>query len=433
MEELGTPLGGIEDQEDVEAEAAEPEPEPEPEPSPPPPQPEIGPPEPPPPPPPPEKPEGFWEEARWKLGLRTYEFARVNTTESRQETFAIGARLGFRSGRWKDRVRVGAAVYTSQRVHGPEDRDGLSMLRPRQIGLTALGEAWVGVQLTEGVEARVGRQAFDLPYLNRNDSRMIPNTFEGIGMLGNFESGRFVAGHVTRMKARGAGHFDSLSRVAGADIDRGVTLLGAAYEPADGLQIGALNLANWDIMNLFYAEARWTYTLPADLGVQLAVQFTDQRSIGREAIGRFATHQLGVQVATSFQNFLLTAAWAITDDDARIRSPWGGRPSFVSLMRSDFDRAGQRAWLLGISYDLGRIGWDGWSGFVNFAHGTDALDPTLGLRFEDEREIDVTLDYRPESGAFEGVWFRLRGAWLDTGGRRTARDIRLIVNYDLPL
>ena len=235
------------------------------------------------------------------------------------------------------------------------------------------------------------------------------------------------------MKPRGAGHFDPASRATGAPLDRGLTMLGAAFVPAQGLQIGALNLTNWDVMNVFYTEARWTYTLPRGLGLQLALQFTDQRSIGEEAIGSFSTHQLGVQVATSFRNVLFTGAWAITDDDARIRSPWGGRPSFLSLMRSDFDGAGQRAWTIGASYDFGQIGWDGWSGFVNVARGTDARDPMTGLRFEDEREVDVTLDYRPEGGLFDGVWFRVRGAWLDAGGSRTARDIRVIVNYDLPL
>ena len=373
----------------------------------------------------------FWKEAEWQLGLRAYEFARLNGDQSRKETFAVGGRLGFTSGAWQERVRVGAALYTSQRVHGPEDRDGLSMLRPRQTGVTALAEAWLGVELAEGVELRAYRQALDFPYLNGNDSRMIPNTFEALVVQGRREDNLFALGHVTRMKPRDSGHFDSVSRVAGAELDRGLSLAGFQWEPLDGVSIGAGDLFAWDVFNVFYTDASWTHSWAADVGTQIAVQWTHQHSVGREALGAFTTHQAGVKLAVSHRGAILSAAWSSTDSEAGIRSPWGGVPGFLSLMRSDFDGAGQRGWLVGLSYDFGRLGWEGFTGLVKVARGEGARDPVANIRLSREREVDVTLDYRPENGRWHGLWLRLRVGWLDSGATRTARDVRILLNYDL--
>jgi hypothetical protein len=375
----------------------------------------------------------FLRDAEWEVRLRLYEFARLNVDASRQETLAVGARVGFTSGLWRDRVRVGGALHTSQRVHGPRDRDGLGMLRSAQTGVTALGEAWVGVELAEGVELRAYRQALDLPYLNGNDSRMIPNTFEALMVQGRGEYHAFAVGHVTRMKPRDEGHFDSMTRVAGADRDRGLSVVGARFEPWEGFEFGAIDLLAWDAMNVVYSEARLTHTLASGLGLQLALQWTWQHSVGRAVLGDFATYQGAAKLSVSYEGIVVSAAWGSTDTDAGIRSPWGGRPGFLSLMRSDFDRAGERSWLVGISYDFARIGWSNWSGFARFAKGSGARDTGTGAQLLDDSEVDVTLDYRPEDGRWHGLWLRLRAGWLDSNARREARDIRLIVNYDLPI
>ena len=75
--------------------------------------------------------------------------------------------------------------------------------------------------------------------------------------------------------------------------------------------------------------------------------------------------------------------WALaqdtTDEEARIRSPFGSYPGYVSLMQKDFNRAGEDAWLLGFSYDFTKIRLKGLSAFTNFASGYDAIDPGTGL------------------------------------------------------
>jgi hypothetical protein len=101
-------------------------------------------------------------------------------------------------------------------------------------------------------------------------------------------------------------------------------------------------------------------------------------------------------------------------------------------MQKDFDRAGEAGWLVGLSYDFAGLGARGWSAFFNFARGTGARDSGTGKALPDEREYDLTVDYRPKDGLLSGFWLRLRGSWLQEGAAssRLGTQVRCIVNYE---
>jgi len=70
----------------------------------------------------------------------------------------------------------------------------------------------------------------------------------------------------------------------------------------------------------------------------------------------------------------------------------------------------------------------------NYAHGFSARDPATGKTLSDESEVDVTVDYRIQSGWLRGFWIRLRNGYVDfdrKGG--SINDTRLIINYELPI
>jgi len=47
-----------------------------------------------------------------------------------------------------------------------------------------LGEAYADIRFVDDVHLYVGRKAYDTPFINRNDTRMTPNTFEAIVLMG---------------------------------------------------------------------------------------------------------------------------------------------------------------------------------------------------------------------------------------------------------
>ena len=68
-------------------------------------------------------------------------------TTARVEAWALGGALSYQSGWFLDHFSVGAVLYTSQRLYGPDDRDGTLLLKPGQQGYTVVGQLYGRVKL----------------------------------------------------------------------------------------------------------------------------------------------------------------------------------------------------------------------------------------------------------------------------------------------
>jgi hypothetical protein len=378
----------------------------------------------------------FWRDSRVYVRPRSYYFDRERENTADSVAAAYGGWLAFRSGAWRDRFQANGTLFTTQRAYGPNDKDGTLLLGEGQEGFWVLGEANAEVGIAEGLGARLYRQSLNLPYVNRSDSRMVPNTFEAYTLTHN-PGGRwaYLVSHVRQMKLRNSDDFVSMSEAAGfADRDEPMTLGGARFELADNLDVGATYQYAWEFIETFYAEANGVWGIGEELDLRVGVQYTGQESVGDEIGGRFDTSVYGGKVAASYRSATLTLAFTSTDD-TRIRNPFGGYPGYLSLMIQSFNRAEEDGWLAGFSYDFSRIGVPGLSGFVNYADGDT---PDSGpLASPDQWELDVTVDYRFQSRPLKGLWVRARAATLDQDddapGANDVDDLRLIVNYEVPI
>jgi hypothetical protein len=375
----------------------------------------------------------FWRDSRLYLRPRGYYFERQRDDAPDSVAAAYGGWLGFRSGAWRERVRIETALYTTQRAYGPDDKDGTGLLGEGQQGFWVLGEASAELRLTDTLSTKLYRQTFNLPYLNRNDSRMVPNTFEAYTLKKKPAHGwALLASHVRQMKTRTSDDFVSMSEAAGfRDRDEPLTVAAFSVEPGRLFNAGATWQYAWAFMQTWYGEANLLTYAGDDLALRFGIQYTDQRSVGDEIGGDFDTHVYGGKVAAGMGGAVLTAAFTSTGD-VRIRNPYGGYPGYLSLMISSFNRAEEDAWLVGLSYDFGQIGLPGLSGFVNYAEGDT---PDAGAAASpDQEEFDVTLDYRFTGPLLEGLWLRGRAAFLDRDdgvpGGGDVTDYRVILNYE---
>lgn len=377
----------------------------------------------------------FWRDTSLLLQLRTYYLNSDNDDISKNEAWAIGGWLDYKSGFWKNFLQIGLVGYTSQKLYGPEDRDGTGLLEPGQKSFSVLGQAYLDLRIIDDLNLRLYRQTFNLPYLNKNDSRMVPNTFEAYALKGiGLHKTDFIVANVTKMKTRNSSTFDCMSEIIDPDYScKGLTTAGARYTFSQGSDIGAISLYSWDLWNTFYAEANATWEPSVNTDIRLSLQHTDQHSVGDELDGNFDTYVFGGKAAASYQGAIMTFAFSTTGSGNGIRSPYGGYPGYLSLMVSDFDRADEDAWLVGFSYDLKYLGWDGLSLFTNYARGNT---PDSGVNASpDQEEIDLTVDYRFKSDFLKGVWLRVRGAYLDQDGQEgiDVKELRAIINYELPI
>jgi len=323
----------------------------------------------------------FFRDTKIDVNLRTYYLNQKKFDDSHAEALAGGGALTYRSGWLLDRLSIGATLYVSEPLYAPADRDGTSLLQDGQRGYAVLGQLYARVKLFEGQFLNLYRQTYDTPYMNRNDNRITPNTFEGYslqGTVGGKDGGtalRYGVGYMTKIKERTSDMFVSMSRQAGAAVDRGVGVLGALFSHGEA-SIGAIDYYSEDIINIGYAEAKYVWSLPHDVGVLFAAQYTDERSVGGDLLKGygFRTDQLGVKTEASYAGAVLTLAYTRVGGGTDIQTPWSGTPGYTSAMVQSFNRAGQQAFLANASYDFSRLGAQGLTVYALYVRGWDRID-----------------------------------------------------------
>jgi len=73
----------------------------------------------------------------------------------------------------------------SQPAYAPDSRDGTGLLGPGQTSITVPGQAWAQLRYKDYVLLTGHRQLVNQGWVNPQDNRMIPNTFEGVTVTGD--------------------------------------------------------------------------------------------------------------------------------------------------------------------------------------------------------------------------------------------------------
>src|SRR5206468_3847716 len=130
------------------------------------------------------------KDTKFEFNLRTFYLDRSDFSGAEKQAWAIGGWVGVKTGYFLDHIAFGATVYTSNPIYAPDDRDGTLLLAPGQNGYTVLGEFYAELRIVKDVGITVGAKGYDTPFINRNDTRMTPNTFEAIVLQGRTELGK---------------------------------------------------------------------------------------------------------------------------------------------------------------------------------------------------------------------------------------------------
>jgi hypothetical protein len=368
--------------------------------------------------------EPFLRDSILSLEPRFY-YRRLDDGNGVHEAFAGGGAMIFESGWWRETIQLGIGGYTTQPLATGHDPGATGLLTPNGDGLVVLGQAWAKLRL-EPATATLFRQEMELPFINGDDTRMIPNMFEAYRVdVKPSDVFRFGLAYVTREKTKTSAEFRPMSEVAGVPgVNRGTSVAGFLLGATDTAYIGAVNELTWDLLNIAYVEAGKTWRFSNGVELRGELQFVDQQSVGDELLGGFATQLYGASLTASYGSAVLSMAFTSTADGSKILRPFGGVPAFNSLMISDFDGAGENSWGVGLSYDFARIGLTGVKAFASYAHGELPAN-------QHEDEIDATVDYRIDRGALRNFWLRLRYAYNTPSNQPATEDFRLILNYTL--
>jgi hypothetical protein len=377
----------------------------------------------------------FLRDATYRVRLRSRYRNRRNFDDGRTETWAGGGSFAFRSGWWREMVRTELEYFTSQKLKGDKDRDGAQYLEPGQHGFGVLGIANLQLRWREWTLTGY-RQYLDLPYLNGNDSRMVPNTFEAVTARYGTDTFDFIGGHTWRIKPRDSDEFESYPETQGVDKDRGISFLALKGNPTESTYAGLFGYYGRDLGTVVYTEGSYVRELTSELEARIETQATHLSTAGDAYLDRgadFTAWFAGVRVSASWQGWLIGLAATHMDDDGQIRGRFGSNPSYLDRMQHGFTRAGEEAVGLNVNYNLGRCGLPGWKVHADVTQGWGAKDE-LAVDLGDRLETGLTIDYRPEEGRLFGFWFRVRGSVLyDDEADRTQNEVRVELQYDFDL
>ena len=387
----------------------------------------------------------FFRDTKLDVNLRTYYFYQdnyPNTNPEVNEAWAIGGALSYKSGWFLNHLGLGAVFYASEPLYGPEGRDGTELLKPGQKGYAVLGQVYGRVKLIEDHFLNLYRYEYNTPFINKYDGRMTPKTFEGYtfqGASGGRDGApgfRYGGGYITKIKERDSEDFVWMSRDAGAPVNTGVEF-GGVLLSLGRFSIGAIDYYCEDVINIGYAEAKYTWPVNQKLGLLFAAQFTDQRSMGDDLLKgySFSVNQVGLKTEMSYGGALFSLAFTTASSGADLQNPWSSYPGYTSVQVQDFNRAKEKAFLVKAAYDFRPLGLEGVTAYALFVHGWDRINPSTGRDVSNENELDLDLQWKPKSGFFKDFWPRFRYAVVHEheGQERYIHDFRIILNYDFSL
>jgi hypothetical protein len=144
--------------------------------------------------------------------------------------------------------------------------------------------------------------------------------------------------------------------------------------------LGAIEYYSQDILNIFYAEAKYGVSFGSGFNAIGAAQFVDQRSTGQNLLtggNYFATNQFGAKVDLGYQTGILTLGYSVVNPTFAIQTPWSANPFYTDGQIQAFNRAGEQAFMAGLSYIFTPIGLPGVAASVFYFNGSTSA-PAAG-------------------------------------------------------
>jgi hypothetical protein len=387
----------------------------------------------------------LWDDASALLHLRSYYLDRSNPAPPNNVAWAGGGWAGYETGWLYDVLQLGVVGYTSQPLWAPASTDGTLLLKPGQYGYWTVGEAYASLRYKHQIFT-AWRQHLDELEVNPQDDRMTPNLFEAYALRGTVGRVAYFAGYVTRMKLRGQSEFDNMAQTAVNQYGRGESV------PSQGLYLGVLRYTPIhtlalrgsvyhvpDILSSGYGDVTWAAPMPARMKLVLSSNLMVQGSSSDTLIGKpFSTWSGGARAILGWEDATVWTAYMQTGSASPYRTPYGQWIGYGKQITKDFDRANERAFQIGVTYDFDGLGLAGLNFRGSATMGSGALNPDTGAYLVQNTEFDLDLEYRfaekewPDWLKPLAVRGRMAQVQTNLDGRASAiSEYRLILNYEV--
>ncbi|WGV21630.1 OprD family porin [Pseudomonas putida] len=390
----------------------------------------------------------FFEDSTATFETRNMYFNRdfrdgTSAQQSKRDEWAQGFILNFESGYTDGTVGFGldALGMLGIKLDSSPDRTDTGLLPTHDDGKAADEYSKLGltgkVKISQ-TELKIGTLIPELPTLQPNDGRILPQTFEG-GLLTSKEVKglTFTGGRLDKAKDRNDTNWEDLAlnnkngRFGGSFSADNLDLAGLDYQFTDRIT-GSYHFAQLDDIYRQHfigmvATQPWG---PGTFGADLRLAVSDDA--GAAKAGNIDNTTVNGMLSYALGGHKVSAAWQQLSGDSAFPYVDGADPYLVNFVQiNDFAGADERSWQARYDYNFAALGVPGLTFMTRYISGDNVSRAAGGEGKEWER--DTEMKYVVQSGPLKNVAVRLRNATFRSNFARDADEVRLLVSYSLAL
>jgi len=301
-------------------------------------------------------------------------------------------------------ISVAATVFISQKISslsGDKNKGEVNgdFFDANQDSFTYLGEAYIDYGY-KNVHLRIGRQKLDTPLNDRDDIRMLPNTFEAaMAGFGGITDTILVAGYINSWAGYDSGDDISKFKDLPGDVDtsgkhgKGVILAGVMNESIDNVELQAWYYDFDKATGIIYADAVYGTEYASGLGVEAAVQYGNYAEKYSSTI---EGDVYGGLLSLGYEGVALVAAFNMVEasDGKYITIGWGGGPYFTSMEEWTIDGMNDgEAYVFGAEVDVSKILIEGLSLAYGYGKFNGNAQTTSGSSKVEEHDLIVSYAF----------------------------------------
>ncbi|MGE8496828.1 MAG: OprD family porin [Pseudomonas sp.] len=381
----------------------------------------------------------FIDDSKASVELRNFYFNRDFRQEGareKAEEWAQGFLLRLESGYTEGTVgfgidalgMLGVKLDSGDGTAGsgllPADRSGGSQDEYAKLGLT-------GKVKVSNSTLKVGALHFRSPIVSANDSRLLPQTFQG-ALLNVQEVDNLIVqgGKINRIKANNSTDYTEMSANRIGGTSDSFVFGGADYKITPALTAGLHYGKLEDIYQQYYGTL--SHLLPlgegqsfkTDLRYATSREDGNFRDIDNRAFGAMFTYSLGGHaVGAGYQR--------MSGDDPfpYIASSDPFLVNFVQI--NDFANIDERSWQVRYDYNFAAMGIPGLTFMTRYISGDNVQVGASNGGKEWERNTDI--GYVFQEGALKNLGVKWRNATVRSNFGNDLDENRLILSYSLAL
>ncbi|CAD5110417.1 OprD family porin [Zestomonas carbonaria] len=394
----------------------------------------------------------FLDDSKASLELRNFyfnrDFRQDGAAQSKAEEWAQGFLLRYESGFTEGPIGVGvdAIGLLGVKLDSSPDRAGSGLLPRDREAPRGAHDDYSELGLTAKLRAsnsvlKVGTLLPKLPSVLANDSRLLPQTFQGAHLSSSEFAGLTLdAGHLRQVSQRDSSDSEDMIITGGGaknityragDSSDEFDFAGASYQWNERLTTAY----HYGGLDGFYRQhtVSLLHVLPLGEGRSLKsdLRYSDSSDDGssnvdNRAFGAMFTYKSGAHaLGAGYQSMSGDTGFAyINGTDAFL-------VNFVQI--GDFANKDEKSWQLRYDYDFAALGVPGLTFMTRYLSGDD-IDLGAGRPEGKEWERDTDIGYVVQSGALKNLGVKWRNATVRSSHFGSDLDEnRLIVSYTLPL